>query len=79
MPVPKKRRSKARRRQNHAHFKVYPAGTVKCANCGEAVLPHAVCPACGFYKGKKILVTKIEKSVARKTRKKEEEKKNKGK
>jgi large subunit ribosomal protein L32 len=79
MPVPKKRRSKARRRRYHAHFKVYPAGTAKCPNCGEAFLPHTICPVCGFYKGKKVLVTKAEKSAARKVRKKEEEKKNKGK
>ena len=26
-----------------------------CPNCGGAVQPHRVCPACGFYKGKKVL------------------------
>lgn len=79
MPVPKKRRSKARRRRYHAYFKVTPAGTVKCGNCGEQILPHSICQSCGFYKGKKVLVTKAEKSAARKARKQEEEKKNKGK
>lgn len=79
MPVPKKRRSKSRRRRYHAHFKVKPGNAGKCSNCGEPVLPHTICPSCGFYKGKKIVVTKAEKSAARKARKKEEEKKNKGK
>jgi len=25
-----------------------------CAQCGARVLPHRVCPACGFYKGRQV-------------------------
>ena len=28
---------------------------VKCPNCGEYVLSHRVCKACGYYDGKQVL------------------------
>lgn len=27
----------------------------KCTNCGAAVMPHRICPGCGFYGGKKLI------------------------
>ncbi len=74
MPVPKKRRSKGRRRIYHAYFRVFPQNTSNCPNCGQPFLAHKVCPTCGFYKGKKVMVTKTEKSADRKAKKKEQEK-----
>jgi len=44
------------RRANHD--KVTPVQLVKCEHCGEAVLPHRACAACGFYKGRKVKATK---------------------
>jgi len=26
-----------------------------CPNCGERHLPHRVCPACGFYRGRQVV------------------------
>ncbi|KIG18200.1 LSU ribosomal protein L32p [Enhygromyxa salina] len=26
-----------------------------CSNCGELMLSHRVCPACGFYKGREVI------------------------
>ncbi len=74
MPVPKKRRSISKRRTKHAVWKIEPKTTVKCKNCGEMFLPHTVCPACGYYNGKKVMVTATEKSAARKEKKKEQPK-----
>ncbi|MEF2175285.1 MAG: 50S ribosomal protein L32 [Candidatus Absconditabacteria bacterium] len=31
---------------------------VKCKECGKFKLSHRVCPHCGFYAGKQILVIK---------------------
>jgi len=28
-----------------------------CPQCGEAKLPHHVCPSCGAYKGKTVIGT----------------------
>ena len=28
---------------------------VSCANCQEMVLPHHVCPSCGYYKGRQVI------------------------
>ncbi len=30
----------------------------KCNNCGSSKLPHRVCPACGYYKGKQVITIK---------------------
>ena len=76
MAVPKKRRTHSRTRTNHAYnFKAEGKSAGLCKNCGAAVLPHAVCPACGYYKGRKVITTKSEKQAARKARKAEEKKK----
>ncbi|MDR1113855.1 MAG: 50S ribosomal protein L32 [Candidatus Margulisbacteria bacterium] len=75
MPVPKKRRTHARTRTNHAYnFKAASKAFGVCKNCGAAVLPHAICPVCGFYKGRKVKVTKVEKRNARQARKTEDKK-----
>ena len=71
MAVPKKRRSKAKRRINHATWKIEPKNLSTCSNCGEPYVSHTVCSTCGFYDGKKVMVTKSEKSAAKKAKKKE--------
>lgn len=52
MPVPKRRRSSARRDKARTHKKLTARQPSKCDNCGEVRLPHRICPSCGFYKGK---------------------------
>jgi large subunit ribosomal protein L32 len=56
MGVPKKRTSKMRRdRRRAGNNKLKSAVQVnKCSNCGAAVTPHRICPACGHYDGKKV-------------------------
>ncbi len=27
----------------------------KCSQCDAPAMPHRVCPACGFYKGRQVL------------------------
>jgi large subunit ribosomal protein L32 len=41
------------RRANHDK-RTAPA-LVSCANCQEMVLPHHVCPSCGYYKGRQVV------------------------
>lgn len=60
MAVPKRKKSPPKRDMRRAnHDKVTPVTLVACANCGEAARPHRACPACGFYKGRKAVATKV--------------------
>ncbi len=57
MAVPKRKVSKARRDKRRANWKLVLPGMVKCPKCGEYVLAHRVCKACGFYGGKEVVKT----------------------
>lgn len=52
---PKKRHSRQRqgKRRSAIHLSI-PALT-NCQNCGKSIIPHTVCPNCGYYKGKDVL------------------------
>ncbi len=59
MAVPKRKTTASKRDMRRAqHDKVTPVQLVKCEHCGEAVLPHRACAACGFYKGRKVKAVK---------------------
>ncbi|MFO0816258.1 MAG: 50S ribosomal protein L32 [Gemmatales bacterium] len=50
MAVPKRRTSKAAKGKRRSHINTAKAVRHQyCAQCGEPVLPHRVCAACGFY------------------------------
>lgn len=65
MPVPKRKRSRARRDSRFANKGIKPKALASCKNCNEAQLPHQVCKKCGYYKGVKVLVTKSERLTKR--------------
>ena len=55
MAVPKRRKSASKRDKRRAqHDKVNPPNVVTCPQCGENMLPHRACPACGQYRGRKV-------------------------
>lgn len=62
MAVPKRRRSKAKKRTHRSLWKINVPTLVECTNCGERVYPHHACTACGFYKGKQVLQIKVKES-----------------
>ena len=55
MAVPKRKTSKARRDKRRANWKLAIPGIVKCKQCGELIMPHRVCKACGYYNGKEVV------------------------
>lgn len=59
MATPKKRRSLERRRRRRAQSKVILPNVVKCSNCDSVRLPHHMCPACGWYKGRCVIAPKV--------------------
>lgn len=59
MPVPKKQRSKARCRTRRAVLgKIEAPNIIDCPQCAEPVLPHQVCPKCGYYRGRQVFEPK---------------------
>ena len=61
MIAPKKKVSKQRKHLRRSSvWKLDMPGMVKCPNCGEYVLSHRVCKACGYYDGKQVLKTNKE-------------------
>jgi large subunit ribosomal protein L32 len=66
MAVPKKKVSVSRKglRRAGQHHKLYRKHPMSCSNCGGHVMPHAVCPTCGFYKGKHLITVKVKADEA---------------
>ena len=65
MPVPKRKHSRARRDKKHANKFITPKTFSSCNECNTPAMPHQACLTCGFYKGKKILTTKLDRSLGR--------------
>lgn len=77
MAVPKKRTGHSAQGHRRSNWKATKPETTKCPNCGETVLTHTVCTACGTYKGKPVsLKDRVEvveeKKPAKKSTKKAE-------
>lgn len=75
MPTPKRKTSKARRDKRSANKHIRPQAIAACLNCDAPLSPHQACGTCGFYKGRKVLTTKLERVLKRsESRQKSEEK-----
>ena len=65
MAVPKKRTGHSAQGKRRSNWKATKPETTKCPNCGETVLTHTVCTACGTYKGKPVsLKDRVEETPA---------------
>jgi large subunit ribosomal protein L32 len=57
MAVPRHNTSKTRtRRRQSLNMKLNPPTLIECSTCGNLVQRHRVCPKCGFYRGKQVIV-----------------------
>ncbi len=73
MAVPKQRKTKSRRNQRRMHIYLSKPALTDCPQCKEKKLMHAVCNACGYYRGKEIVdVLKKEKTASEKKKKEEQ-------
>jgi len=63
MPVPKSRHTKSKRDRRRAHIFLKHPPLVICSKCGRKILPHTVCPYCGYYKKREVIdvLGKLEK------------------
>jgi large subunit ribosomal protein L32 len=55
-PLPKRRHSTRRGGKRQAAIKLAGIDGIKCANCGAYIRPHIICPKCGYYQGKPVIV-----------------------
>lgn len=65
MPVPKRKRSRARRDKRFANKGMDVCSVGSCPNCQNPIASHVVCNNCGFFKGRKIIATKADRQVKR--------------
>ncbi|MDR2595991.1 MAG: 50S ribosomal protein L32 [Treponema sp.] len=57
MAVPRGKTSKARTsRRQSINMRLTAPTMISCSTCGNKVLLHRVCPKCGFYRGKQVIV-----------------------
>ncbi|HOJ93298.1 MAG TPA: 50S ribosomal protein L32 [Dictyoglomaceae bacterium] len=61
MGVPKKKSSTTRRDRRWARYKLSETTLVECSHCHKMILPHRVCPFCGYYDGRSVLPVKEKK------------------
>ncbi len=61
--VVRMRHTRAHTANRRSHHALKAASFSVCSNCKAKVVPHTVCKACGFYKGRNVidLVKKVEK------------------
>ena len=73
MSVPGKRRARSEKRRRASHFALKKRILTVCAHCKKAILPHMICPFCGYYKGREVIHIRLKKEKEK--RKKDKEKK----
>lgn len=60
MPLPKRRTSRAKVRKRRSQQKITAPHVTYCRKCEAPVLPHHVCPECGYYQGREVIKTEEE-------------------
>ena len=63
MAVPKKRRSKSRKRAHRSAWSISVPTLVKCPSCDGYHVPHRACTFCGYYKNRLVLKIKPKKTT----------------
>jgi large subunit ribosomal protein L32 len=53
--------SRARQGNRRSHHHARPPQVQYCRQCNEPVLPHRVCPSCGYFQGRVAVEVEEEK------------------
>ncbi len=67
MGVPKKKRSKSRKKSRASQGKLVSPRLAACPQCKAPILPHFACPKCGYYKGRQAFIVKKKKKKTEET------------
>ncbi|MCK9357926.1 MAG: 50S ribosomal protein L32 [Dehalococcoidia bacterium] len=62
MSEPKKKTSHASQGKRRSHLALTAPSLVPCSNCKSPKLPHVVCPTCGMYDGRQVVVIESAKT-----------------
>lgn len=62
MSEPKKKTSHASQGKRRSHLALTAPALVPCSNCKSPKLPHVVCPTCGMYDGRQVVVIESAKT-----------------
>jgi large subunit ribosomal protein L32 len=60
MAVPKQKQSHSRTNKRRSQHKITPPRLQSCPHCHQPMLPHRVCPNCGYYKGREVVAPDVE-------------------
>jgi large subunit ribosomal protein L32 len=63
MPVPKRKVSKARRDQRQSTKFIRAQAYTICNHCESPLNTHQACLECGYYKGKKVMTSRLDKKI----------------
>lgn len=55
MAVQQNRVTRSKRNMRRSHDALKAVASNECPDCGELKLPHHICSACGFYRGREIV------------------------
>ena len=56
MAVPQNKITRSRRNMRRSHHALVAANPNECTNCGELKRPHHICPACGHYNDREVVL-----------------------
>ena len=54
--LPKQKTSKGAKGKRRSHHRAEVRRLSECSHCHNARLPHTVCPTCGYYKGREVVI-----------------------
>ena len=57
MAQPRSNHSRARRDKRRSHLALKSPNVIKCPDCAKPTQAHRVCPSCGSYKGRQVVMT----------------------
>ncbi len=58
----KRRHSRSSTAKRRSQWKAAPQTLVTCPQCKARMVPHRVCPSCGYYAGREVIVIEAERS-----------------
>lgn len=64
-PLPKRKHTRARQGKRRRALSVRASAYEKCPQCGNLKKLHTICPSCGYYKGRLVILKKERKGKNR--------------
>ena len=62
MALPKKRHCQSRRDKGRTHWRLKIVNLSACPQCAKPVVSHRVCPHCGYYRGRQVVLVAEKKA-----------------